>query len=1466
MSSGINQQNRNPFPGLRPFQEDEEHLFFGRENQVHTMVDKLSATRFLAVVGSSGSGKSSLVNCGLRPALHQGLMAKAGTSWRMAQFRPGGDPLRAMARALSTDGVLFQKFDSATLALEDIVEASLRMSKLGLSRVYEDAHLAEGTNLLVVVDQFEELFRYRALDSVVAEGQQRSQQATAFVNLLLDPSTHPGLPIYVVLTMRSDFLGDCAEFAGLPEAINGGLYLVPRLTREERRAAIARPVGVGGAKISTVLLTRLVNDVGDNPDQLSILQHALNRTWANWENEGHGQGLLQLSHYEAIGTMAHALDKHAEKAHGELPDEGHKRICEKIFKSLTDKGTDPRGIRRPTKFGTLCELAEADPDSVRKVIDVFRKPSRSFLMPPVPETLEPDRVIDISHESLMRVWERLKGWTEQEVQSARLYRRLSETAVLNTAGTAGLWDDPDLQFALDWKAKEKPTKAWAELYGGGFDQAMNFLAQSQSRRDTEAREREESHLRELHQAQELAAERQKRIEEQTQAAKRLKTRHAALRIVAIMLLGVAVYAGRENWSARKAQRSAEQASHTAEGALRTAELKTSETENALKAVQRKDDELEGKNESLRMWSRLTRQERLASANTVAWLADELIQHGTPQQSLAWRKVSGGTLLELGRLQEAEVVLNDTLKQAPDDEGARTSRGYLFLLKKDPKNASIDFKYIRDNINPHSTLNYLNLSIAQAELGEHKAAQTSIDLAIKNILPTRFSGGEETEVSPDIQLASGRTKIFANAEVFEVALHYMRANLEAYVGGADFGKKLQAADRKAEELPLASRDEAYLTAINWAWLHRGVSPNDYGALASQAYMWQKAGYQEWGWCYYDRFQSEDKRLADPRYVNLAKWVASNKVRPVGLPPSFSCNKLSEREPDVLTLELEANEEQARKQFREAAKYLDLALGKEPNNIRLLLDRAQVLYQLGQSERNARDYEELSARLAQIQLNATKTQETNEETDLQKLENQNDKDLKTAKLKLRNKYDGKISELENQIKVHQEAAGYQRGLANQDFGKLRDDCNQILKVAPHSPKAYFYRALAEYQLSSTPTPPKRVFDDLKIAFQLDPTDLDTLDWLSFLDSKSDPKESLRYLDQYQRLNPSNAAMYRRRAEVEIEEKLYGKALHSIEIAIAMEGDNLKNYEIREQAQIGMHITELRAKRTLAFGYRRAAELLEKEGKTESANQAYEKSWEKLAEIAKNGPNEEIRCDGRLTTCTFAKTVRVNSERIFSGIQSLEPGSGNEREVHIDKGTEDGIVVGQQGEIWSLYAEDSDGHERHVMKLGVGEVLSVEPRSALVRITMEKPEGDAMVREHDCLRLRARTLPHPEGSRLWPLVSYNITINDLKGNLIVDYRTLYSEETPELDNKLMQTMLEDLHESGRKYGDQFEKQFFESKPIPSGIFEGKTVRQAMESATLEDLNKSLDHALKYPGDFLGNKWKTETVYLYWLMAGAP
>ena len=474
---------QNPFPGLRPFREDEERFFFGRERQVDTMVNKLSATCFLAVVGTSGSGKSSLVNCGLRPALHRGLMASAGPAWRMAQFRPGVDPIHSLAEALAAEGVLYSGYKE-DVPIEEIVETYLRGSRKGVVETFRKARLPEGTNLLIVADQFEELFRYQKLGTPDGKEQYSiSETAIAFVNLLLEASAQHDYPIYVVITMRSDFLGDCSQFYGLPEAINEGQYLVPRMTRDERRASIAGPVSVGGAKINPVLLTRLVNDVGDNPDQLSILQHALNRTWACWEFHG-AQGELDLEHYTEIGTMAAALNHHADEAFEQLGTPEKAKICEKLFKALTDLGTDRRGIRRPLKLATLSEIAgTGSEDKIKAVIEVFREPSRSFLMPPAPEPLEPEKVIDISHESLMRLWERLRLWADDEAISARRYRRLAETAALEKTGKAGLWRDPELQLALDWQEDQGPTPAWANLYGGDFESAIAFMEKSRSVRD-----------------------------------------------------------------------------------------------------------------------------------------------------------------------------------------------------------------------------------------------------------------------------------------------------------------------------------------------------------------------------------------------------------------------------------------------------------------------------------------------------------------------------------------------------------------------------------------------------------------------------------------------------------------------------------------------------------------------------------------------------------------------------------------------------------------------------------------------------------------------------------------------------------------------------------------------------------------------------------------------------------------------
>lgn len=545
----------NPFPGLRPFETSEYGLFFGRDGQSDALIERLQRSHFLAVVGTSGSGKSSLVRAGLLPALRGGMMAGAGSGWRIAIMRPGSDPIGNLAAALAVSDVLLEAGGGLPPAeAEAVIEATLRRGSLGLVDAARQARLAEHEKLLVVVDQFEELFRFRAARAQSSTG----DDASAFVKLLLEGAQQSELSIYVVPTMRSDFLGDCAQFQGLPEAINDGQYLIPRMTRDERRFAITGPVGVKRCKITEPLVNRLMNDVGDNPDQLPILQHALMRTWDYWIDHRHDGEAIGLEHYEAIGTMSAALSKHADEAWGELDERG-RLVAEKLFKALTERGADNREIRRPTSLEDICAIADATVAEVTTAINVFRAEGRSFLMPPATVTLKPKTVIDISHESLIRNWQRLKDWVNEEAQSARIYRRLAEAAVLHREGSEGLAQDPGLQIALDWRERTCPNAAWGKHYHPEFEAAVAYLEASRAARDAAVAERErerqqqiERERRELEQTQLYAAQ-------QAASARRMRKLSAGMAVVIVLALLTAGYALHAKVEAKISQKETEAA-------------------------------------------------------------------------------------------------------------------------------------------------------------------------------------------------------------------------------------------------------------------------------------------------------------------------------------------------------------------------------------------------------------------------------------------------------------------------------------------------------------------------------------------------------------------------------------------------------------------------------------------------------------------------------------------------------------------------------------------------------------------------------------------------------------------------------------------------------------------------------------------------------------------------------------------
>ena len=482
----------NPYPGLRPFLADETHLFFGRDEHRIELLQRLRQTRFLAVVGTSGSGKSSLVRAGLLPGILGGFMAGQGRRWRIADLHPGTDPIGNLARALDQQGVLRDQPLSEDES--SFTAATLRRSGLGLVQVVDEARLPAADTLLVLVDQFEEIFR-----GLEAGGAIVPDDATAFVKLLLAASTQAQGRIFVVLTMRSDFLGDCARFRGLPEAINAGQYLVPRLNRDQIREAITGPAAVRGAVLAPSLVDRLLNDVGDNPDQLPILQHALMRTWDHWIRRRSAADVqIEIEDFDAIGGMREALNRHADEVleglSVGLPADAaarRQRIAQQLFKALVDTAPSGREVRRFAQLSELVSITGATQDELRAIVAPFREPQNAFLTPPINKPLGDKDQLDISHESLIRNWLTLQRWRLEEKASGEQYRLLADTAARRALHrVAGLWGDPDLGEALRWREVQHPNGAWALRYGGRFEDSMAFLDASHAKQIEEQAERQ----------------------------------------------------------------------------------------------------------------------------------------------------------------------------------------------------------------------------------------------------------------------------------------------------------------------------------------------------------------------------------------------------------------------------------------------------------------------------------------------------------------------------------------------------------------------------------------------------------------------------------------------------------------------------------------------------------------------------------------------------------------------------------------------------------------------------------------------------------------------------------------------------------------------------------------------------------------------------------------------------------------
>ncbi|HAA13664.1 MAG TPA: hypothetical protein DCE41_19005, partial [Cytophagales bacterium] len=422
--NSVEQAPKNPYVGLRPFDEEDSLYFFGRRQQIIELLDRLYQHRFLAVVGASGSGKSSLIRAGLIPLLRAGYLAYGNQGWEIATLKPGQNPRRNLVKAIAD-------------SLQSLAEApTLEQLELDLERDGVKALIdplrtlmeTQEVNFFLLVDQFEELFRF-APEQAGEEQAHQNAEAQLFISLLLDLAQTPELPLFVTITMRSDFLGDCARYIRLTKVLNASQYLVPRLSAVQRQQAIPGPARLSGTPLDAALTETLLEENPSNQDQLPVLQHALNRMWVQVMREGMARP-IGVEEYERVGGLENALSLHLDELMAGLPDDDV-QLTLRLFQLLTSADKAGRRTRRPARRRELATQLGQTPEGVNRLLKPFMpddpKREQAFVLA-YPVADDPtDVLLDISHESLIRQWKTLESFSAVNTNQAEAaFQRLPD--------------------------------------------------------------------------------------------------------------------------------------------------------------------------------------------------------------------------------------------------------------------------------------------------------------------------------------------------------------------------------------------------------------------------------------------------------------------------------------------------------------------------------------------------------------------------------------------------------------------------------------------------------------------------------------------------------------------------------------------------------------------------------------------------------------------------------------------------------------------------------------------------------------------------------------------------------------------------------------------------------------------------------------------------------------------------------
>ena len=406
------QEMRNPYKGLRPFEENDSGLFFGRQDLVRQLLDRISSSsglpsgalshRFLALVGPSGCGKSSAIRAGLLPAIRQGAIP-GSENWFIAQMQPSALPLQELEQALLSvaveyDGALVDELRQGHGALEGVIRRCLP---------------GDNGKLVLIIDQFEELFTL-----VDDEGERKK-----FLEILHTAVTSPDAPLTVIIVLRADFYDQPLRYPDFGQLVRDNLETILPPAQEELIQAVVLPAEQVGVRLEKGLEAQIVSATADQPGALPLMQYALTELF-----EKRAGDRLTWSAYQEIGGVTGALGGRADELYRELQPDA-KEVVRQLFLHLVKLGQDGELTRRRVLRAELESLfidKEASSENgMTAVIDLYGR-HRLLTFDRDPVTRAP--TVEVAHEALFQEWVRLRNWLDDYREDILLGRRLESTA------------------------------------------------------------------------------------------------------------------------------------------------------------------------------------------------------------------------------------------------------------------------------------------------------------------------------------------------------------------------------------------------------------------------------------------------------------------------------------------------------------------------------------------------------------------------------------------------------------------------------------------------------------------------------------------------------------------------------------------------------------------------------------------------------------------------------------------------------------------------------------------------------------------------------------------------------------------------------------------------------------------------------------------------------------------------------